>query len=110
MLKPNEWYFLPAMGEGKFPQYGNKEVLGSLTKIIKVQDNTLYVDVESWFVTKDRKFIHNGVFHGMDSVLYSKYGKKVNAPPKAFEVLYSDTVNGIVDRCQETDDQGEYDE
>jgi hypothetical protein len=102
MLKPNDWYYVPLTGE--------KEVIGTLLKVLSVNDNPLYVTVESWDILKNRKFKHTGINGGNDVVYIQKHGKKISAPPKMFEVLYSDTVNGIVDRCQETDDQNEYDE
>lgn len=109
MLKENEWYFIPADGKLNFNDT-YIEVLGSLAKIVKIHDNTLYADTEEWWVTQDRKFLHKGILTGMDSVVYSKFGRKVNAPPKVFEVLYSETVNQKLDTDQSLDAENEYNE
>jgi len=102
MLKVNDWYYIP--------HYELSEVIGVLVKVIKLNNNPNYVDIEQWKVMKNRKYEAMGVYKEADSVNITKYGKKIDAPPKAFEILYSESVNKKVDNCQETDDQNEYNE
>lgn len=87
MLKANEWYFVPMLDEVKKPNQ-----LGHLYKVLKLKDNPNYVDVEWWTIYNDRRFTCRGIDEGMDSVFITKFGKKVNAPPKTFEILYSESV------------------
>ena len=109
MIKQGEWYYIPNKATNFFES--DRKVIGYLSKIIEVdKDNPNYVTIEEWFITEDRKFIANGVINGADSVMFTKFGKKVNAPPKAFEVLYSETVNKKCDNCQNCDCGDEYNE
>lgn len=103
MLKQNEWYFLNTPDE-----FRGKGIIGSLNKIVRTTDNPNYVDIESWWITEDRKFIHKGIFEHSDSVLFSKYGKKVNPPPKVFEVLYSESVKEKITVDQTLDTEDDY--
>lgn len=109
MLKQNEWYFVPKHSNPTLPD----NALGVLNKVLKVSDDTLYADTEQWIITNDRKYIHRGIMNHTDSVYLTKYGKKVNPPSKMFQVLHSETVNGVKEKStveQIIDGEDEYNE
>lgn len=108
MLKPNEWYFIPnnsAEGNGF-----KRSFLGYLNKVISVSENPNYCTIERWKVTNDRKYESIGVFDDADSVDLTKFGKKVNPPPKAFQVLYGQSVKNKSTTDQILDAENEYNE
>lgn len=91
MIKVNDWYFLPNNDADE----DNDNYLGILNKVVKIKDNPNYVDVEQWTVLRNRKFEAHGISE-MDAVGLQKLAKKINAPPKTFEILYSSSVKGKV--------------
>lgn len=106
MLKQNEWYFIPHKDLDK------RDYLGVLHKVVEVKDNTLYADTESWLITNTRKYEHLGTMT-IDAVQLTKYGKKVNPPSKMFQILNSETVNGVKEKStieQFIDSEDEYNE
>ena len=106
MLKVNDWYFIP--NAGLMSQ--KRDFLGELYKVLELEDSPNYVKVERWLVTKDRKYEHLGTDNGYDAVHITKYGKKVKPPPKAFQILYSQTVKEKVTDDQDLDTDLEYNE
>ncbi len=108
MIKVNDWYFMDVVGY-KSTDMG---ILGTLVKIIKIDPlNPNYVVTEEWDVTENKKiFISKGIFEDRDAILYTKFGKKVKAPPKTFELLYSESVNQNMDSVNNINTQNEYNE
>lgn len=103
MLKKNEWYFLPKQN------LDENNVIGRLCKVLDYTNgNPNYVNTEQWTITKERKFKHIGVLEQADGVYIEKFGKKVKAPSKSFQFLYSDTVKQKLDNVKSLDDEDEY--
>ena len=106
MLKKNDWYFVyDNMGN-----FVNSNILGFMIKVLDVKDNPNYCDIEVIEVSKDRKFHNNGIEYDVDSVALEKRGTKIKPPPKALEVLFSNSVKEKLDNVKNVDTEDEYNE
>lgn len=111
MLKQNEWYFVP--NKNRTNQLFKRDFLGYLNKVVAIKDNPNYCIIEQWLVTNDRQYEAIGVIEDADSVDLIKYGKKVNPPSKMFQILNSETVNGVKEKMTDVnnfDSEDEYNE